>query len=239
MGKPKGGKDPKGGKGKARGKGKFSAQNVYTAEERSQAYLVNAERVASGLAPASIASICRSRRRSAARHAELHLSELARREEPTVPRPPPPEPPAPRRRVPPQESGDERAEASNAVPGTPPEAFGPPEEGSRSGRSAEPSTPDVVLRSVSRSASPSDRQGNVRLRSRSPTMHSPGHDMARAVRGEAAPSRPAPPVLLGSPDQESSSEDAITKAVRGDAAPSRLLRHRILAIWRWIVTHHQ
>ena len=45
--------------------------------------------------------------------------------------------------------------------------------------------------------------------------------MARAVRGEAAPSRPAPPVLLGSPDQESSSEDAITKAVRGDAAPSR------------------
>ena len=100
MGKPKGGKDPKGGKGKARGKGKFSAQNVYTAEERSQAYLVNAERVASGLAPASIASICRSRRRSAARHAELHLSELARREEPTVPRPPPPEPPAPRRRVP-------------------------------------------------------------------------------------------------------------------------------------------
>ena len=46
MGKPKGGKDPKGGKGKARGKGKFSAQNVYTAEERSQAYLVNAERVA-------------------------------------------------------------------------------------------------------------------------------------------------------------------------------------------------
>ena len=110
--------DPKGGKGKARGKGKFSAQNVYTAEERSQAYLVNAERVASGLAPASIASICRSRRRSAARRAELHLSELARREEPTVPRPPPPEPPAPRRRVPPQESGDERAEAPNAVPGT-------------------------------------------------------------------------------------------------------------------------
>ena len=53
MGKPKGGKDPKGGKGKARGKGKFSAQNVYMAEERSQAYLVNAERVASGLAPAS------------------------------------------------------------------------------------------------------------------------------------------------------------------------------------------
>ena len=45
--------------------------------------------------------------------------------------------------------------------------------------------------------------------------------MARAVRGEAAPSRPAPPVLLGSPDQESSSEDAITRAVRGDAAPSR------------------
>ena len=44
MGKPKGGKDPQGGKGKARGKGKFSAQNVYTAEERSQAYLVNAER---------------------------------------------------------------------------------------------------------------------------------------------------------------------------------------------------
>ena len=71
MGKPKGGKDPKGGKGKARGRGKFSAQNVYTAEERSQAYLVNAERVASGLALASIASICRSRRRSAARHAEL------------------------------------------------------------------------------------------------------------------------------------------------------------------------
>ena len=105
MGKPKGGKDPKGGKGKARGKGKFSAQNVYTAEERSQAYLVNAERVASSLAPASIASICRT-----ARHAELHLSELARREEPTVPRPPPPEPPAPRRRVPPQESGDERAD---------------------------------------------------------------------------------------------------------------------------------
>ena len=90
------------------------------------------------------------------------------------------------------------------------------------GRSAEPTTPDVVLRSVSRSVSPSDRQGNVRLRSRSPTMHSPGDDMARAVRGEAAPSRPAPPVLLGSPDQESSSEDAITKAVRGgDAAPSR------------------
>ena len=73
-----------------------------------------------------------------------------------MPRPPPPEPPAPRRRVPPQESGDERAEAPNAVPGTPPEAFGPPEEGRpwdrrvrrRSGRSAEPSTPDVVLRSV-------------------------------------------------------------------------------------------
>ena len=109
---------------------------------------------------------------------------------------------------------------------------GKEESGRRSGRSAEPTTPDVVLRSVSRSVSPSDRQGNVRLRSRSPTMHSPGDDMARAVRGEAAPSRPAPPVLLGSPNQESSSEDAITKA-------PRLLRHRILAIWRWIVTHHQ
>ena len=45
--------------------------------------------------------------------------------------------------------------------------------------------------------------------------------MARVVRGEAAPSRPASFVLLGSPDQESSSEDAITKAVRGEAAPSR------------------
>ena len=83
MGKPKGGaKGPKGVKGGGRGKGKINAQNVYSAQERSQAYLVNAERVAAGLAPASIASICRSRRRSAARHAELNLSELARRSEP-------------------------------------------------------------------------------------------------------------------------------------------------------------
>ena len=71
-------------------------------QERSQAYLVNAERVAAGLAPASIASICRSRRRSAACHAELNLSELARRSEPTVPRPAPPAPPVSRRRLSPQ-----------------------------------------------------------------------------------------------------------------------------------------
>ena len=58
MGKPKGGKGPKGVKGGGRGKGKTNAQNVYSAQERSQAYLVNAERVAAGLAPASIASIC-------------------------------------------------------------------------------------------------------------------------------------------------------------------------------------
>ena len=68
MGKPKGGKGTKGGKGRAGVKGKFATQNVYTPEERSQAYLVNAERVAAGLPLASITSICRSRRRSAARH---------------------------------------------------------------------------------------------------------------------------------------------------------------------------
>ena len=106
MGKPKGGKGTKGGKGRAGVQGKFATQNVYTPEERSQAYLVNAERVAAGLPAASIASICRSRRRSAARHDELHRSELARREEPTVPRPPPPEPPAPRRKLPPTAAGD-------------------------------------------------------------------------------------------------------------------------------------
>ena len=42
-------KGPKGVKGGSRGKGKINAQNVYTAQERSQAYLVNAERVAAGL----------------------------------------------------------------------------------------------------------------------------------------------------------------------------------------------
>ena len=40
MGKPKGGKGTKGGKGRAGVKGKFATQNVYTPEERSQAYLV-------------------------------------------------------------------------------------------------------------------------------------------------------------------------------------------------------
>ena len=115
MGKPKGGaKGPKGVKGGGRGKGKINAQNVYSAQERSQAYLVNAERVVAGLAPASIASICRSRRRSAARRAELNLSELARRSEPTVPRPAPPESPAPRRRLPPQENRGEADEAGDA-----------------------------------------------------------------------------------------------------------------------------
>ena len=55
MGKPKGSKGKKGGKGGGRGKGKVNAQTFYSAQERSQAYLVNAERVAAGLAPASIA----------------------------------------------------------------------------------------------------------------------------------------------------------------------------------------
>ena len=85
--------------------GKGKPQHVYSAQERSQAYLVNAERVAAGLAPASIASICRSRRRSDARHAELHLAEVARIAAPAVPRPNPPAPPPPRRRpLPPQEA---------------------------------------------------------------------------------------------------------------------------------------
>ena len=87
---------------------------MYSAQERSQAYLVNAERVAAGLPPASIASICRSRRRSDARHAELQLAEAARRSEPTVPRPNLPAPPPPRRRPhPPPEEDEAEAEGGD------------------------------------------------------------------------------------------------------------------------------
>ena len=227
MGKPKGGKGTKGGKGRAGVKGKFATQNVYTPEERSQAYLVNAERVAAGLPPASIASICRSRRRSAARHDELHRSELARREEPTVPRPPPPEPPAPRRRLPPTAAGDGQ-EGGDAPLEMPPEDPETTDDGQRWKRSvklraakiSEPTTPEpVVLRSVSRSASPSEGLG-IRLRSRSPTLHSQDNDLDRAVRGEAAPSRPAPKMVPGSPDQESSSDDLSTRVIRGGDSPS-------------------
>ena len=136
MGKPKGGaKGPKGVKGGSRGKGKTNAQHVYTAQERSQAYLVNAERVAAGLAPASIASICRSRRRSPAQRAELHLAEVARRSEPTVPRPAPPAPPAPRRRVPFQEDRGE-AEEGGAAPlkeAPPPSPESPVQDGGKGG----------------------------------------------------------------------------------------------------------
>ena len=227
MGKPKGGKGTKGGKGRAGVKGKFATQNVYTPEERSQAYLVNAERVAAGLPPASIASICRSRRRSAARHDELHRSELARREEPTVPRPPPPEPPAPRRRLPPTAAGDGQ-EGGDAPLEMPPEDPETTDDGQRWKRSvklraakiSDPTTPEpVVLRSVSRSASPSEGLG-IRLRSRSPTLHSQDNDLDRAVRGEAAPSRPAPKMVPGSPDQESSSDDLSTRVIRGGDSPS-------------------
>ena len=156
MGKPKGGKGTKGGKGRAGVKGKFATQNVYTPEERSQAYLVNAERVAAGLPPASIASICRSRRRSAARHDELHRSELARREEPTVPRPPPPEPPAPRRRLPPTAAGDGQ-EGVDAHLEMPPEDPETTDDGQRWKRSvklraakiSEPTTPEPVVHALS------------------------------------------------------------------------------------------
>ena len=227
MGKPKGGKGTKGGKGRAGVKGKFATQNVYTPEERSQAYLVNAERVAAGLPAASIASICRSRRRSAARHDELHRSELARREEPTVPRPPPPEPPAPRRKLPPTAAGDGQ-EGGDAHLEMPPEDPETTDDGQRWKRSVklraakipEPTTPEpVVLRSVSRSASPSEGLG-IRLRSRSPTLHSQDNDLDRAVRGEAAPSRPAPKMVPGLPDQESSSDDLSTRVIRGGDSPS-------------------
>ena len=244
MRKPKGGaKGSQGVKGGSRGKGKTNAQNVYTAQERSQAYLVNAERVAAGLAPASIASICRSRRRSAARHANLHLSEIARRSEPIVPRPAPPAPPAPRRRVPPQEDRGEAEEGGAApleeAPLPTPESL--VKEGNswerrvkrRAERSSEPSNQfpvGVVLRSVSRSGSPSDKEGGV---SRSPSPEeSPQGDLARAIRGEAAPSRPAVPAppdfshlevdrQSGSELVESSDEEP-EKAVGGETSPSKV-----------------
>ena len=81
-------------------------------------------------------------------------------------RPPPPKPPAPRRRVPSEESADV-AEGGGTplevLPGTPPEALGSNEDPRpwarrvrrRAERPSEPATPvDLVLRSVSRSASP-------------------------------------------------------------------------------------
>ena len=78
-----------------------------------------------------------------------------------------------------------------------------------------------MLRSVSRSGSPSDKEGGVCLKSRSPTPeYSLGDDLAKAVRGEAAPSRPAAPAPP-SPTSEISSGDDLAKAVRGEAAPSR------------------
>ena len=200
MGKPKGSKGKKGGKGGGRGKGKVNAPTFYSAPERSQAYLVNAERVAAGLAPASIASICRSRRRSAARHAELNLAEIARRDEPTVDRPPPPKPPAPRRRVPPEESTEAPeggAAPLEGIPDNPPEALGSGEDPRpwarrvrrRAERPSEPATPvDLVLRSVSRSASPSAEPG-LCLKSRSPTPElSPRSELGRAVRDLELPS---------------------------------------------------
>ena len=233
MGKPKGGKGKKGGKGGGRGKGKVNAPTFYSAQERSQAYLVNAERVAAGLAPASIASICRSRRRSAARHAELNLAEIARRDEPTVDRPPPPKPPAPRRRVPPEESTEAPeggAAPLEGIPDNPPEALISGEDPRpwarrvrrRAERPSEPATPvDLVLRSVSRSASPSAEPG-LCLKSRSPTPElSPRSELGRAVRGESAPSRPGAPIQLGSPTEGPSSDDEMARAVRGEAAPSR------------------
>ena len=45
--------------------------------------------------------------------------------------------------------------------------------------------------------------------------------MAKAVRGDAAPSKPAAAALLESPTEEPSSGDEMAKAVRGEAAPSR------------------
>ena len=172
----------------------------------------------------AFASICRSRRRSAARHAELNLAEIARRDEPIVNRPPPPKPPAPRRRVPPEESADVPeggATPLEVIQDNPPEALGSNEDprpwARRVRRRAE-----RLLRSVSRSASPSDKPGQLCLRSRSPTPElSPRSDLARAVRGESAPSRPGVPIYLGSPTEGPSSEDEMARAVRGEAAPSR------------------
>ena len=156
-------------------------------------------------------------------------------------------PPAPRRRPPPQEEGV-GAEEGGVAPleeAPPPSPEFPVAEGNpwerrvkrRSERSSEPthhSPVGVVLRCVSRSASPSDKGEGVCLRSRTPSPEpSPERgDLARARRGEAAPSRPeastkpeVTPIDVdcqsGSEHVESSEEERVNKD-GGEPSPSKV-----------------